>query len=119
MVAVRLEMRGISPKVSLYAKLKARESELLARLGEKDDPKEKMFRTQVAKRDRLILKRPTMTCIPKGIENKSKDNKEKKCVFPGCENVGKSMGKNKDGGQRRRSWCQAHDNEKKRQKIRV
>lgn len=77
---LRAEMGGISPKLSLFAKLKRKEDELLEQLGGENWQPE----TPKAKQGtRLIFAQ--------------KPEKTGWCIYPGCESRGKSKGKNHRG----------------------
>lgn len=75
---LRIEMRGISPKVSTYAKMQEREKGLLEKLGgepvvERQEAKQNIF-----------------------------------CIEKGCENLGQTKGHRLSGPRRRYLFCAHH-----------
>lgn len=96
---VRLDMQGISPKVSTYAKLKAREAELLKQIGK--DPGKALIKAFTPEKRAKLFKKPE---APEPARTT-----ERLCVWPGCKNLGKVYGKkNENGVSRRKAECKTH-----------
>lgn len=94
---LRLEMRGISPKVSTYAKLQLREAELLSFLG--TEPGNSLMRAdRQMKKDRISKEVIQATA--------------KRCIEKGCSNVGEVRGGRKQvtkyGIKKRFQYCARH-----------
>jgi len=99
---LRKEMRGISPKLSIYAKMQEREADLVKRIGH-DPEKGIVKKLKKLKHVRAIADR-----------NAKRVLNPKRCSIPGCTKLGRSMGAAKsDGHTKRSNKCNEHYKKKK------
>lgn len=115
LVILRKEISGISPKLSIYPKLRAREAEILKQIGH--DPY--IERRKILKENESRIKKARHKGPDGGGPTPSQVRFKKAdwCSVKKCKRLSESLGSDIHGVQRRQKYCTVHLKELRNTKV--